>query len=156
MTEEEGTVPGRFEMPRRDIAEDSKDFMRLDPTLKRLDGGEGSQIFVLREKENGGHDPIVIFYTSLYEIEDATDKILNFDPSQDKIDLTEIVLSLGADFNECDVYFKINNEGDADLIIEDHYQGALGVKHTIVTFAGLAKDKTPETQKMLLSTLLLK
>ncbi len=156
MAEEHSAASGRFEMPRRDILEDSKDFMRLDPTLKRLDGGDGSQVFVLRAKEDGGHDPIVIFYTSLFEIEDATDKIVNFDPTQDKIDLTEIVLSLGADFNECDVYFKINAEGDADLIIEDHYQGALGVKHTIVTFAALAKDKSPETQKMLMQTLILR
>ncbi len=106
--------------------------------------------YVLRSYAEGGHSPTVFYYKSLFEIEDHCDLIENFDPSQDKIDLSELFLSLGGDMGIENIKTHISPDGSLELTINDGPAGIDGAFYHFLTLKAFPQHhKASLTKKIL-------
>lgn len=114
--------------------------VNLPPDQKELRPDTDALRVRLREKAAGGHLPITLYYTSLFEIQDKTDIIFGFDPKQDKIHLKELLLSLGEDMGLNNLKPRRTPEGDLQLWLDDGPAGVGGAHYHILTLRDFHTD----------------
>lgn len=116
------------------------DYQVIGEAVDKVYGQGGSQTIVLKSRAEGHHPPTTLYYASLFDIEDSTDTVENFDPEQDKIDLSKVMQALGEDLSLEHVRLVLSQKTDLKLIVYDGPIGN-GNEYHVLTLKSVIKSK---------------